>query len=200
MPQAYFVPANSIEYCLEVKKSRFITRVFPIQDKDSIKLELEKARQDYPDARHYCWAYVLGPCQQPITMASNDDGEPSGTAGKPMLNVLSHKEMGDVGAIVIRYFGGIKLGAGGLVRAYSQAVQEATEKLELTEKRPHCRLKIQVDFAHESTLRHWLRDSALVSADYQQQLILTADVDVELAQELEQKLAQLDGSKLEDLS
>ena len=116
-----------------------------------------------------------------------------------MLNVLKHKALGDVGVIVIRYFGGIKLGAGGLVRAYSQAVQEATEQLDLIEKRPSCRLKIQVDFAHESTLRHWLKDAVIVTADYQQQLILTAEIDLSAVDALKQKLLQFDGASLESL-
>jgi len=129
---------------------------------------LHKARHDYPDARHHCWAYQLGSPQQPSSVAFNDDGEPSGTAGKPILNVLNHKDIGDITVVVIRYFGGIKLGAGGLVRAYSAATQQALEQLPTTARVFREELALRCDFAHEAELRRQLEltEGEVVASHY----------------------------------
>ncbi len=172
--QPYSIPAKSLEHCYEVKKSRFITQVHYIQSRDQAMTLLEQSKQQYPDARHHCWAYLLGNPRHPLTAAFNDDGEPSGTAGKPILNVLNHKDIGDILVIVIRYFGGIKLGAGGLVRAYSTATQQAIEQLVLAEHVPTADIRMACDFAHESDLRHLLVSisATVISCDYHDDLQL----------------------------
>ncbi|XLM19656.1 YigZ family protein, partial [Chromobacterium piscinae] len=105
---------------VEIRKSRFIGIVSPVSSRAEALRELAAIRARWPDARHYC-AVLL--CDGDSML--DDDGEPSGTAAKPMYNVLQHKEIANVLAVVVRYFGGIKLGAGGLVRAYTQAVNAA---------------------------------------------------------------------------
>jgi uncharacterized YigZ family protein len=132
---------------LEIKKSQFITWLIPLDDKQAVKESIQLAKQEYPDARHHCWAYIMGANPNSMTAAMSDDGEPSGTAGKPMLNVLQHKPVDNVLAIVIRYFGGVKLGAGGLVRAYSQAVEQCFALAELVPVIPKYTLTIKVPFA-----------------------------------------------------
>ncbi|MBU2916569.1 YigZ family protein [Psychrosphaera sp. F3M07] len=139
---------------LEIKKSQFITWLIPLEDKQAVKESIQLAKQEYPDARHHCWAYIMGANPNSMTAAMSDDGEPSGTAGKPMLNVLQHKPVDNVLAIVIRYFGGVKLGAGGLVRAYSQAVEQCFALAELVPVIPKYTLTIKVPFADEQWLRH----------------------------------------------
>lgn len=139
---------------LEIKKSQFITWLIPLDDKQAVKESIQLAKQEYPDARHHCWAYIMGANPNSMTAAMSDDGEPSGTAGKPMLNVLQHKPVDNVLAIVIRYFGGVKLGAGGLVRAYSQAVEQCFALAELVPVIPKYTLTIKVPFADEQWLRH----------------------------------------------
>ena len=114
---SYAVPAASCEQEYVVKRSRFIARVVPVNSRADVNAAVARAREDYPDARHHCWAYLLGPPGKAAGAGMSDDGEPAGTAGKPILNVLQHGHLGDVLVIVVRYFGGIKLGAGGLVRA-----------------------------------------------------------------------------------
>jgi len=156
MAKAYLQAANTVEHTYEIKKSAFIARVSCVEDRAQAMAFLAKAREDYPDARHHCWAYLLGSPVQPSSQASSDDGEPSGTAGKPILNVLNHKDIGDIMVVVIRYFGGIKLGAGGLVRAYSTATQQAIEQLALVEKKPLLSVLIKAPFAEESQVRYWL--------------------------------------------
>lgn len=115
---------------------------------------VEHYRKQYADANHVCWAYVIGNTRQPQTQAFSDDGEPSGTAGKPMLHVLTEREVGNSLAIVVRYFGGVKLGAGGLVRAYTGAVSTAVNHAELFTITPSTELEISVDFARETKIRH----------------------------------------------
>lgn len=154
----YSVPAAFVEIENDVKKSRFIARIHHAINREAALQFVEQARQDYPDARHHCWAYIVGSPRSPQGVAQSDDGEPGGTAGKPILNVLEHKRVGDIVLIVIRYFGGIKLGAGGLVRAYSQAAQLAMEKLTVEEKVQWGNLVYSGDFSQEQPLRNWLQD------------------------------------------
>lgn len=139
---------------------------------------LEQARADYPDARHHCWAYLLGAPSNPVSAAMSDDGEPSGTAGKPILNVMQHKELGDVMLIVIRYFGGIKLGAGGLVRAYSTAAQQAYDLVQTTENIVLDKHILQCSFSDEQHIRHWLTQhkGQVNQVDYSEQVTLTIEL------------------------
>lgn len=129
---------------------------------------VEQYRARYSDASHVCWAYVIGNTRQPLTQAFSDDGEPSGTAGKPMLHVLTEREVGNSLAVVVRYFGGVKLGAGGLVRAYSAAVSEAVSKAQLTQVTPRVQCIVRVDFAREARVRHLVQQYAgeLLNTEY----------------------------------
>lgn len=113
---------------INVKKSQFICSLFPTRTKKESKEIIQKLNQQYADATHNCTAYIVSDGE-----GFDDDGEPGGTAGKPMINVLRKNELHNVTAIVTRYFGGIKLGAGGLVRAYSKSVMEAIGDAEILE-------------------------------------------------------------------
>lgn len=112
-----------------IKNSKFITILIKITNEKEIKEKLKQVKEDYPKATHYCYTYKIG---ENIKKAS-DDGEPSGTAGLPMLNILDKENITNILAITIRYFGGIKLGAGGLIRAYSNSVKEALNKVSTNE-------------------------------------------------------------------
>ena len=126
------------------KKSRFIAQVFPVQTEEEAAGLLEKTRKQYWDARHNCYAFVLSP-NDGITRCS-DDGEPSGTAGRPILEVLTGRGLYNVLVIVTRYFGGTLLGTGGLVRAYSQAAQTGLEESLLIHKEPGYQITIDTDY------------------------------------------------------
>ena len=171
----YPVPARQLETLLEIKKSKFHARAGFVDSREAAMVMLEEARARYPDARHHCWAYVLGNPAMPTSAAMSDDGEPSGTAGKPILNVLQHKDVGDVMIIVSRYFGGVKLGAGGLVRAYSGAAQQVTESLEIKTQVALENVRVDADFKHEQYLRHWAeqQNGQIVNCDYGQHVSLT---------------------------
>lgn len=112
-----------------IKNSKFITLLIKITNEKEIKEKLKQVKEDYPKATHYCYTYKIGE----NIKKSSDDGEPSGTAGLPMLNILDKENITNVLAITIRYFGGIKLGAGGLIRAYSNSVKEALNKVNTNE-------------------------------------------------------------------
>jgi len=125
---SFTLPAGSdVVVETEVKHSRFIAALRRVDDPVDAQEFVDEQRRLYPDARHHCWAYVTGNEPSERAERSGDDGEPGGTAGVPMLQVLRARDLVDVAAVVTRYFGGIKLGAGGLVRAYSGAVAVAVD-------------------------------------------------------------------------
>ncbi len=133
---------------LIIKKSRFIGCVQPMADRTSAQAVVDGLRREHPGAAHVCWALLAGG-----QSAAVDDGEPSGTAGRPMLDVLRHQELDGVLATVVRYFGGVKLGAGGLVRAYTDCVAQALLLADkVTLQRQHT-LRCQVPYALEGLLR-----------------------------------------------
>ncbi|TNE77839.1 MAG: YigZ family protein, partial [Gammaproteobacteria bacterium] len=168
MSKDYPVPAGYLERETEVKKSRFIARVVPVGSREEVKTWVEKAHREHPDARHVCWGYQIGRPGSAAEAAMNDDGEPSGTAGKPILNVIQHKDMGDVLVIVIRYFGGIKLGAGGLVRAYAGAAESVLSAVERVVQQPVVETVVTMSFADEQPVRHWceVHGAVVESVDY----------------------------------
>lgn len=167
---SYPVPSDQACSEVEIKKSRFIAYAQGIENRAAGMAWLAEIKAQYPDARHHCWAYLLGNPTCATNAGMGDDGEPSGTAGKPILNVLNHKGVGDVMIIVVRYFGGIKLGAGGLTRAYGQAAQAAMEVLAVIEQVDMAELDVECDFALEQLLRHWLikLEGEIVDIHYQQ--------------------------------
>jgi len=162
------VPADINQRELEIKKSRFIARAGRVDSRAAAMAFLEQVRADFPDARHHCWAYLIGDPAAAAQAAMNDDGEPSGTAGKPILSVIQHKGLGDVMVVVTRYFGGVKLGAGGLVRAYAGATEAVLSTLKTELHRPQLSRELRLDFAHEQPVRHWAgeHEAELVAVDY----------------------------------
>jgi len=147
MEQPYVRPADElVTHEFEVKRSRFIGWVARATTEEEARAVIAAAREEYPDARHHCSAFIVHQDgAQPIERSS-DDGEPSGTAGKPMLEVLKGSGMQDVVAVAIRYFGGIKLGTGGLVSAYTESVADTLEQV--TRVTREVRELGTVDFPH----------------------------------------------------
>lgn len=125
------------------KKSKFIANLFYVGSAEEADIKLRQIRKQYYDARHNCFAYRIRQIKEIIEKAS-DDGEPSGTAGAPMLNILQKQELTNVLIVVTRYFGGILLGTGGLVRAYTSAAKEAIEKAQIVEEEPRFRNEINI--------------------------------------------------------
>lgn len=142
-----------------IKKSRFITYLFPIENEEAFQERLSKIKKEHYKANHHCYAYILG--QDALIQRMSDDGEPSGTAGLPMLEVLKHNELTFIGAITVRYFGGIKLGAGGLIRAYSSAVSEALQKAPLIQNVDQLIVDLEIDYAQVDPFNHYMQSSPL---------------------------------------
>ncbi|MDN3640689.1 YigZ family protein [Simiduia curdlanivorans] len=186
MSAEYRVPADGVEIEYQVKKSRFIAQAHFASSREQALALLAQARLAYPDARHHCWAYYIGHPQAPSLVAFSDDGEPSGTAGKPILNVLQHKNIGDLMLIVIRYFGGVKLGAGGLVRAYGHAAQLAIDGLRTRAIVALSDYTVAGDFKFEQPIRHWLEThgGAVRQVRYSDCVTLDLQVPAECEQEL----------------
>ena len=144
-----FTLATPVHHELVIKKSRFIYCVESVAGRDEAQARVAQLKAEHPDAAHVCWALLAGG-----QSAANDDGEPGGTAGRPMLEVLRHQELEGVMASVVRYFGGVKLGAGGLVRAYTDTVAQAllvAEKIPLVKQ---AKLACLVPYALEGLVRH----------------------------------------------
>lgn len=142
-----------------VEKSRFITTLYPCSTEEEAQAFINRINKEFWDARHNCTAFALGPKQE--KQRSSDNGEPSGTAGKPMLEVLKKTGITNVAVVVTRYFGGIKLGAGGLIRAYSHSVAEA---LRLAPKELHTTripLQVTIDYALYGAVERYVQDNDL---------------------------------------
>ncbi|WP_230656324.1 YigZ family protein [Psychrobacter sp. I-STPA10] len=150
----YQTLAKAVTARLEIKKSEFIAYAYPVNNREQAMFHVEQLREKYPDARHHCWAYIIGDPNNTTSAGFDDDGEPNGTAGRPILNVLQHKAIGNIIIIVVRYFGGIKLGAGGLTRAYAGSAQAVVDVMRLTPYVPMTEVKIETDFANESQIRY----------------------------------------------
>lgn len=192
----YLKPARRQRFETDIKRSRFITTVIPVSDKPSALREIKQIRHEFPDANHHCWAMIAGNPHDTHHQDLNDDGEPKGTAGKPMLNVLQHSGMGNMVVIVTRYFGGIKLGAGGLVRAYSSSVSNALQQIDTTTQFIMQRWRLQLSYAQLATFEHWLKSSNIVTVDreFSDNVTLQLDVPESNLSSLKDKAVELGGT------
>ena len=144
-------------HTVEIKKSRFLGTVARAGSEAEARAVLERVRKAHWDANHHCLAYVVG--ERGALQKASDDGEPAGTAGVPMLEVLRKRGLADTVAIVSRWFGGVKLGAGGLVRAYGQTVSETIDAVGVVERRPLALLTVRVPYDDAGRVEHALRAS-----------------------------------------
>lgn len=156
----YPVPAASIDtphtVAREIHKSRFIGWCARIRSADDAERLIALARQHHPDASHHCSAFIAGPPGEDQAIGFADDGEPGGTAGRPMYQVLAGSGLGGTACVVIRYFGGTKLGTGGLARAYAQTVSDLLAELPTRQYIPRKSISLDLAFADEQTARDWL--------------------------------------------
>ena len=149
----------SIETLYEIQKSKFITHICHVETEAAAREFIQNLKKKYYDARHNCSAYILG--ENSEKQKSNDDGEPGGTAGNPILEALKKNELTNIVVVVTRYFGGIKLGAGGLIRAYSHATVLGIEKATVIQMTPFIELAITINYDLLATLEHWLRQKKI---------------------------------------
>ena len=171
---------------INIKKSQFICCLFPTKNKRESKEIIQKLNQKYNDATHNCTAYIVGDGE-----GFDDDGEPGGTAGRPMLNVLKKNEMENLVAIVTRYFGGIKLGAGGLVRAYSKSVLETLSIAEIVDMELYEIFRFTFEYQHIKTIDGEIRSKnlAVVEKQYETNVIYyVASNNIEMINNIQEKL------------
>lgn len=173
---------------LVIRKSRFIGCVEPMESRDAAVARVAALRLEHPAAAHVCWALHAGG-----QSAANDDGEPGGTAGQPMLRVLRHQDLDGVLATVVRYFGGVKLGAGGLVRAYTDAVAQALLKAEKVPIRAVETLGCEIPYALEGAFRRELAaaGAALLESGHGEQVHLRFSLPADDAAALRLRLDEL---------
>ncbi len=188
---SYLTLKKPVTARLEIKKSEFIAYAYPVATREQAMFHVEQLREKYPDARHWCWAYVIGDPDNTTSAGFDDDGEPSGTAGRPILNVLQHKSIGNIIIIVVRYFGGIKLGAGGLTRAYAGSAQAAVDQMVLLPFVPMAQVQILADFAHESQCRYVVEhlNGSINEVTYSKQVTLTVTIAKAAIENLKTELA-----------
>ncbi|MFE6616983.1 YigZ family protein [Amycolatopsis sp. NPDC057786] len=157
MADRYLTVAGTGVHEIEIRRSRFLCALAPATSEEAARSLISGRRKAEPAARHHCHAFVLGADGR--TQRSSDDGEPAGTAGTPMLEVLRRRELTDTVAVVTRYFGGVLLGAGGLIRAYGQAVSEAVDVLGVREYRRLRLVEVVVDYDRAGRLENDIRAS-----------------------------------------
>ena len=146
-PARYPVPAQQHRVEQVIDRSRFICTVTRVPSSEEAQAFIKAMNAEFPDATHNCWAYVVGAPGSTDRVGMSDDGEPHGTAGRPMLTVLLHSGIGEIAAVVTRYYGGTKLGTGGLVRAYGGAVQEALANMPRAERVDSVDVIVRVSYA-----------------------------------------------------
>lgn len=164
----YPIPAQRYRCETEVERSRFVATVQEAATPEAAQAFVAELKAEFPDASHNCWAYLVGPPGSTDRIGLSDDGEPHGVAGKPMLTCLQHSGLGDVAVVVTRYFGGIKLGKGGMVKAYTAAVLAALEQLPRTQRIDWCELEARFDYSLVAPLERRLAEfeAERLDADY----------------------------------
>jgi uncharacterized YigZ family protein len=152
----YPVPASRHRVEQVIDRSRFLCTIDRVQSVEDAQAFVKAINAEWPDATHHCWAYVVGAPGSTDRIGMSDDGEPHGTAGRPMLTVLSHCGIGEIAAVVTRYYGGTKLGTGGLVKAYGGAVQSALAALATIERVERATIQFAVAYGQVGALRQAL--------------------------------------------
>ena len=171
MADTYLTIAHTSEGCYKEKGSRFLAFAYPVRTPDDVKTHRDAARTTYPDARHVCHAYMLGGAR--TDFRANDDGEPTGTAGKPILGQINAHQLSDVLIIVVRYFGGILLGTGGLVQAYKAAAADALANNTIVERTIEVQHTIRYDYAQTNSVMRLVKEYGLTIVEQQQALDCT---------------------------
>ncbi|WP_410834794.1 IMPACT family protein [Paraburkholderia sp. SIMBA_030] len=187
----YTLPA-ALTAELEIRKSRFIAHAIPVADRGAAMAELRRLRDEHPAATHVCWALLAGG-----QSGMSDDGEPSGTAGRPILEVLRHHDLDGVLAAVVRYYGGVKLGAGGLVRAYTDAIASALLDAPRVERIAQVLLTVEVVYADEAKVRRWIEAQGygLVESVYGMLVRMTVRLPVNAVDDARRELVDMTQGK-----
>lgn len=183
---------------MEIKKSRFITYLVPVESEGEVEEKLKIIRKEHHKANHHCSAFVIG--KDFSIQRMSDDGEPSGTAGVPMLEVLKHHQLTNILAVVVRYFGGIKLGTGGLIRAYGNSVSEALKEAEIVANISQMRISLIIGYPSVDTFNYFLNKTehpiTILDTIYTDQVNYQLAVNIESVKTVEEELISLFNGQL----
>ena len=195
----YLIPIIDVENEEVIKGSQFITRTKMVDTAQKAKSFIKELKHRYPDASHHCWAYVVGNPQSTTLIGCSDDGEPSGTAGKPMLHVLQHAQIGDIVIVCTRYFGGTKLGTGGLARAYGGGVKLVLEKLPTKNKIHFSSLQFTIDYSLIGDCEHLINSYPFQNKhiDYSEKILISVDIATKEIERFKMELVNLCKGNLE---
>lgn len=190
MKERYKILYEGGEGVTEEKKSRFIATLRPVESEEQALLFVAEMRKKYWDASHHCFAFTIGENNE--VMRAGDDGEPAQTAGRPMLNVLLGQDIHNVCAVVTRYFGGTLLGTGGLVRAYTEAVQEGLKNSVLVEKCLGEKIELGTDYADLGKIQYILGEAGLpiLESEYSDKVVLKVLVPLSEKDAIQEKLTE----------
>lgn len=193
MTEPYHILQGDFSFQEEIKKSRFLTYLAHVQGKKQALEYLQSIRELHKEARHHCWAYIAGSPKDSVKMGCSDDGEPKGTAGKPMLGILQGTDLGEIIAVVVRYSGGIKLGTGGLVRAYAGGIQQLLPAIKTVEKRFYQQYSLHCDYAQMALIENLLSrtDGRIVEVEYLQSVSVIVEVDLQFTEKFNKQLEAL---------
>lgn len=182
----YFTIGESSFQEFEIKKSRFLTYIYPIEREDQVNELLKQLKKDHHKANHHCWAYILGHHYEIQRMS--DDGEPSGTAGVPMLEVLKKQDLTNILVVVVRYFGGIKLGGGGLIRAYAGCVSDSLKQMTIMQNISQQIVHLGISYGQVDSFQYYLQHTedhiTILSQDYGAQVTYKLAILVEEADQV----------------
>ena len=181
------------------KKSKFICHLYSVKNVDEITEILKSEKKKYYDARHHCFAYILGDDASDIKCS--DDGEPSGTAGRPMLDVLQKEGVTDILCVVIRYFGGTLLGTGGLVRAYQSTLKDAIEKSSFKNESEAVIVKYKYAYNFDAKISSYLRDKNIkvLANDYSDMVEITIVLEKDIYSSIDLRLTDITGGSIEKI-
>lgn len=177
MEEFYTISNNSEAEIIE-KKSKFIAHIFYVESIEEAEKYLKATRKKYHDARHNCFAYAIETIDGGIAVKYNDDGEPAGTSGSPILKILLEKGITNVLVVVTRYFGGILLGTGGLVRAYTKTTLEALNKVEIIKKEKGCEIELEIEYCDLESAKKYLYDIGVksIKVEFLEKVKLNAEI------------------------
>ncbi len=193
----YPVPACTVEVQEVIRRSRFVTVLGRAVSRTGAVRVLEEVREKHPGATHYCWAFNAGPPGSTATVGMSDAGEPHGTAGRPMLNVLLHSGVGEVAAVCARYYGGVKLGTGGLARAYASGVKKTLGKCPVVKRVSRIAVLVDVSYQTASQVKHALggMEAEIEDQTFGTDVRMRVLVAAERRAELEAAVADLTGGR-----
>ena len=193
----YRIPSTPHRTEETIKRSRFIASVAHAATEKGAKTFIANIKNEFPDAAHHCWAYVAGPPGDTARVGMSDDGEPHGTAGRPILTIILNSEIGEIVAVVTRYFGGTKLGKGGLARAYSGSVKNALAGLAVKEKRDVFSLTVNLDYSNITAAKQAIRsfDSEIIEESYEADVSFTIELPKENEKRFIRAIRDLTGGK-----